>query len=157
EGQLLPGEWVMDGHGNPSRDPGVLFAEPKGTILPLGGLDVGHKGYGLTMMVEALTGGLAGFGRADPRQGWGATVFLQILDPRAFAGLEAFKRQTSAVAVACHASRPRNPEQPVRTPGERGLLLADSQKVEGVSLHESIMPALAPWAGKLGVPAPSAF
>ncbi len=157
EGQLLPGEWVMDGHGHPSRDPGVLFEEPKGTILPLGGMDVGHKGYGLTMMVEALTGGLAGFGRADPRQGWGATVFLQILDPKAFAGLDAFTRQTSAVADACHASRPRNPDQPVRTPGERGLQLAEIQKVEGVALYESILPALVPWAQKLGVPLPPAL
>lgn len=151
EGKLLPGEWVMDGHGNPSRDPGVLFAEPKGTILPLGGIDVGHKGYGLTLMVEALTGGLAGFGRADPRQGWGATVYLQMIDPRAFAGLDAFTRQTGAVADACHASRPRVAGEPVRTPGERGLLLAERQRAEGVALYESIMPALAPWADKLGV------
>jgi LDH2 family malate/lactate/ureidoglycolate dehydrogenase len=67
----------------------VLFAEPKGTILPLGGMDSGHKGYGLTLLVEALTGGLAGHGRADPKEGWGATVFLQVMDPRAFAGLDA--------------------------------------------------------------------
>jgi len=155
EGKLLPGEWVMDGHGNPSRDPGVLFQEPKGTILPLGGIDVGHKGYGLTLMVEALTGGLAGFGRADPRQGWGATVYLQMIDPRAFAGLEAFTRQTGAVADACHASRPRSPGEPVRTPGERGLLLAERQKVEGIALYESILPALAPWGQKLKVSQPA--
>jgi L-lactate dehydrogenase len=154
EGKLLPADWVMDGHGVPGRDPRVLFESPKGTILPLGGIDSGHKGYGLTLMVEALTGGLAGFGRADPRQGWGATVFLQILDPRAFAGLEAFNRQTGAVADACHASRPRVAGEPVRTPGERGLLLAEQQKVDGVALYESILPALAPWAAKLDVAIP---
>lgn len=156
EGRLLPGEWVMDGHGVPSRDPAVLFAEPKGTLLPLGGLDSGHKGYGLTLMVEALTGGLAGFGRADPRQGWGATVYLQVLDPRAFAGLDAFTRQTGTVADACHASRPRTPGEPVRLPGERGLLLAEQQQAEGVALYESILPGLAPWADKLGVALPAA-
>jgi L-lactate dehydrogenase len=141
----------------PGRDPAVLFQEPKGTILPLGGMDSGHKGYGLTLMVEALTGGLAGFGRADPRQGWGATVFLQILDPRAFAGLDAFNRQTGAVADACHASRARVAGEPVRTPGERGLLLAEQQKAEGVTLYESILPALTPWAQKLGVTPPAAL
>lgn len=157
EGKLLPADWVLDGHGVPGRDPAVLFTEPKGTILPLGGMDSGHKGYGLTLMVEALTGGLAGFGRADPRQGWGATVFLQILDPRAFAGLDAFNRQTGAVADACHASRPRVAGEPVRTPGERGLELAEQQRAEGVALYESIMPALAPWAAKLGVTPPTAL
>lgn len=155
EGKLLPAEWVMDGHGVPGRNPSVLFQEPKGTILPLGGLDVGHKGYGLTLMVEALTGGLAGFGRADPRQGWGATVFLQIIDPRAFAGLDAFTRQTGAVADACHASRPRIPGEAVRTPGERGLLLAEQQRAQGVTLYASILPALADWAEKLGVQPPA--
>ena len=51
----------------------MLFAEPKGTLLPLGGLDAGHKGYALALLVEMATGGLAGFGRADPTEGWGAT------------------------------------------------------------------------------------
>ena len=106
EGGRLPAPWVIDGHGQPTNDPGVLFKEPKGTILPLGGMDSGHKGYGLSLLVEALTGGLAGHGRADAREGWGATVFLQVIDPRAFAGLDAFTRQTGAVVQQCHASRP---------------------------------------------------
>jgi L-lactate dehydrogenase len=158
EGRRLPAPWVIDGHGRPSDDPAVLFAEPKGTILPLGGMDSGHKGYGLSLLVEALTGGLAGHGRADPREGWGATVFLQVIDPRAFAGLDAFTRQTGAVARQCHASRPAQPGAPVRTPGEKGLALASRQHASGVALYPSILPMLEPWAGKLGIamPAPNA-
>ena len=155
EGRTLPAQWVMDGHGQPSKDPGVLFREPKGTILPLGGMDSGHKGYGLSLVVEALTGGLAGHGRADAREGWGATVFLQVLDPRAFAGLDAFLRQTGTVAQQCHDSRPAQPGAPVRTPGERGLQLAQHQRAAGVDLYPAIMPALAPWAKKLRVALPA--
>jgi L-lactate dehydrogenase len=154
EGKKLPAAWVMDGHGVPSDDPGVLFTEPKGTILPLGGKDSGHKGYGLTLLVEALTGGLAGHGRADPREGWGATVFLQIIDPRAFAGLDAFTRQTGAVVAQCRASRPAQPGVPVRTPGENGLKLAVQQQASGVALYPTIMPMLGEWAVKLGVTEP---
>ena len=154
EGGRLPAPWVLDGHGNPSDDPAVLFAQPKGTILPLGGLDSGHKGYGLTLLVEALTQGLAGHGRADPRLGWGATVFLQMIDPRAFAGLDAFTRQTGVVTEQCRASRPARPQQPVRLPGERGLELAAKQRDQGVALYPSIMPALEPWCRKLGVATP---
>ncbi|MET0312653.1 MAG: Ldh family oxidoreductase [Burkholderiaceae bacterium] len=157
EGRKLPAQWVMDGHGQPSDDPGVLFGEPKGTILPLGGKDSGHKGYGLTLLVEALTGGLSGHGRADAREGWGATVFLQILDPRAFAGLDAFTRQTGRVADACRASRPAKAGEDVRTPGEKGLKRAEAQAREGLALYEAIMPALAPWGAKLGVEAPAAL
>mgnify|MGYP001459654421 CR=1 FL=1 len=156
EGRRLPAAWVIDGHGQPSDDPGVLFDEPKGTILPLGGMDSGHKGYGLTLLVEALTGGLAGHGRADPREGWGATVFVQIIDPRAFAGLAAFTRQTGAVTRRCRESRPAKAGTPVRTPGEHGLKLAAQQRAHGVALYPTIMPALEAWAGKLGVAVPSA-
>jgi LDH2 family malate/lactate/ureidoglycolate dehydrogenase len=157
EGARLPAAWVMDGHGRPSDDPAVLFNSPKGTILPLGGKDSGHKGYGLSLMVEALTGGLAGHGRADPKEGWGATVFLQILDPQAFAGRDAFERQTSEVAQQCRASRPAVAGQPVRLPGERALALAAQQRVQGVALYPSIMAQLAPWAEKFGEPLPPAL
>lgn len=155
QGGKLPSPWLIDGHGQPSDDPAVLFNEPKGTILPLGGLDSGHKGYGLSLTVEALTGGLAGFGRADPKQGWGATVFLQILDPAAFAGTQAFVRQMDDIAQRCHASRPARPGQPVRLPGEKGYALAREHEERGVVLHAGIMETLAPWAEKLKVAAPA--
>lgn len=154
QGGRLPAKWVIDGQGRESDDPAVLFTEPRGTILPLGGLDSGHKGYGLSLLVEALTGGLAGFGRADPKQGWGATVFLQVVDPAAFAGTEAFLRQTGEVARQCHASRAADPARPVRLPGEHGLRLAEQQRRQGVALHPGVFEALLPWAEKLRVAAP---
>ncbi|TXL68984.1 Ldh family oxidoreductase [Zeimonas arvi] len=154
-GQRGAHPWWLDADGKPSDDPVVLFTQPPGTILPLGGLDAGHKGYGLALTIEALTGGLAGHGRADPSEGWGATVFVQIYDPAAFAGSEAFLRQSDWVADACHASQPRDPARPVRLPGERGLRLRAEQLAQGVALHPAIMPALGPWAGKLGVALPA--
>ena len=138
--------WWLDHDGLPSKDPGVLLTQPPGTILPLGGIDSGHKGYGLALMIEALTGGLTGFGRADPSPGWGATVYLHLQDPQAFAGLDAFTRQTDWIAQACHDSMPRLPDQPVRVPGERALRRKREQLSTGVALHPGIMPALKPWA-----------
>jgi L-lactate dehydrogenase len=81
-------------------------------------------------------------------------VFLQIIDPRAFAGLQAFERQTSHVADACRGSRPAREGAAVRTPGEKGVNLAAQQKQAGVALYPSILPALSSWAIKLGVPEP---
>lgn len=153
-GDLLPHPWIQDAQGNPTRDPAVLFAEPRGTLLPLGGLDAGHKGYALALLVEALTAGLAGHGRADPAEGWGATVFVQVLDPAAFGDPEAFTRQTDWLVRACHDAKPRPGGAPVRLPGERALALYRRQGAEGIELHASIMPALAPWAEKLRVAPP---
>ena len=154
EGGMLPAPWVMDGQGRPGQDPAVLFNEPKGTILPLGGMDSGHKGYGLSCMVEALTGGLAGHGRADAPEGWGATVFLQVIDPQAFAGLAAFENQMDEMARRCHASRPAQAGNAVRLPGERGLKLKAAARDQGVTLYPNILPMLQPWAEQFAVAMP---
>jgi L-lactate dehydrogenase len=154
-GRRLPGPWLVDCDGNATDDPDVLASEPKGALLPLGGLDAGYKGFGLALVVEALTAGLAGFGRADPPEGWGGTVFVQALDPEAFGGLDAFRRQMDHLVRAAHDSRPREGVDRVRLPGEAGLRRRREQRANGVSLYPAIMPALAPWAQKLSVAAPS--
>ncbi|MFN7643198.1 MAG: Ldh family oxidoreductase [Burkholderiales bacterium] len=146
--------WWLDALGQPSDDPAVLFTQPPGTILPLGGVDAGHKGYGLALSIEAMTGGLAGYGRADVPEGWGATVCVRVSDPEAFAGLGAFTLQTDWIAQACHGSVPRDAAQPVRLPGERALARKREQNARGVSLHPSILPALELWAKRFGVTAP---
>lgn len=157
EGGRLPGQWLIDADGNPTDDPSVMFSEPKGALLPLGGIDVGHKGYALGLLVEALTGGLAGHGRADPKEGWTANVFVQILDPRAFGGLNDFVRQTGWLAQACRETPPRAGFERVRMPGENGLACHADQLAHGVQLYESILPTLKPWGEKLGVALPQAL
>ncbi|HEY1326829.1 MAG TPA: Ldh family oxidoreductase [Casimicrobiaceae bacterium] len=155
EGSRLPHAWAQDAHGNPTDDPSVLFREPRGTLLPLGGVDAGHKGYALALLVEALTAGLAGFGRADAAEGWGATVFVQALDPEAFGGREAFVHQMDWIARACRDAKPRPGTQGARLPGERGLALAREQARIGVALHPGILAALGPWAERYGVGMPA--
>ena len=152
--QLLPHPWLQDANGTPTHDPAVLFDEPRGTLLPLGGLEAGHKGFALALLLEAMTAGLAGHGRADPAEGWGATVFVQVLDPAAFGGNDAFNRQMDWLVRSCHEATPRPGGAPVRLPGERALRLYREQSANGIALYPEIMPALAPWAAKLGVPAP---
>lgn len=151
EGKRFPGLWALTAEGNPTDDPSALHTTPPGTLLPTGGLDHGHKGYALSLLVEALTGGLAGHGRADPREGWGATVFLQVMNPACFGGAAQFLRQTGHVAAACRANPPRKGVERVRLPGESGLRRRAEQLSHGVMLHPSIMPALEPWARKLEV------
>jgi LDH2 family malate/lactate/ureidoglycolate dehydrogenase len=154
EGRQLEHPWLIDAAGRPTRDPTVLSAEPPGTILPLGGLDVGHKGYALALMVEALTAALGGFGRADPQEGWGAAVFVQVIDPERLAGRQAFVREAAWLAEAARANPPPPGRGQVRVPGQRALALKREQLARGIELHPSILPALRPWAEKLGVQVP---
>lgn len=156
EGRTFPGLWALTPAGEPTDDPGVMYRKPPGALLPVGGLDHGHKGYALALLVEALTGALAGHGRADPKEGWGATVCVQVFEPRLFAGTDEFRRQAESVAAKCRSTAPRPGFERVRLPGEAGLRNRAEQLERGVSLYASIMPALHPWAEKLGVPVPPA-
>jgi len=149
-GQRFDENWLMDAQGNPSNDPQVFNQDPPGTILPIGGLTYGHKGYGLALMVEALTGGLAGFGRADPKQGWGATVHITLYNIASFSGEPDFLRQMDEIASQCLNNPPRAGVQAVRLPGQAGLTKRSDQLKSGVRLHPAIATGLASYCEQYG-------
>ena len=148
--ELQPYAWWLDAAGNPTKDPGVLQSKPAGSILPLGGMDAGHKGFGLGLMVEAMTAGLGAHGRADPPEGWGASLHVQVLDPEAFGGLVGFEREMNQLAAQCRASPSPAGKPGVRMPGERGLHRKRKQLNDGIELHPSILPSLERCAQSLG-------
>lgn len=53
KGEKIPFGWAVDADGNPTDDPAAGIA---GAFLPMSG----HKGYGLAVVVELLTGALGG-------------------------------------------------------------------------------------------------
>lgn len=155
-GERLPGPWLLDEAGVPTDDPAVTVAPRTGTLLPLGGTDAGHKGYALGLMVEALTAGLAGHGRGDDVARFGGTLFVQVLDPSAFAGASAFTAQMDWLVGQCHANPPVDAARPVRLPGERALALRREQLAQGVRLAPPLVDALRAAASARGVDLPSA-
>jgi LDH2 family malate/lactate/ureidoglycolate dehydrogenase len=154
EGKRYPSQWAMTGQGEPTDDPDALFTDPPGTLLPSGGRDHGHKGYGLALTIEALTQGLPGFGRAEKPTGWGAGIFIQIFDPAAFGGATAFIRETGWIAAACRDNPPAPGVAAVRLPGQQGLARKREALAKGVPLYPGIIDALKPWAEKFGVSLP---
>lgn len=155
EGGRLAGPWLVDGEGRASDDPRALAGDRPGAILPLGGLDLGHKGFALALLVEALTAGLAGHGRAEAPKSWGASVFLQLLDPAAFGGGAEFVREMEATARACRTARVAPGRPPVRLPGDGALARKAAQTRDGVALHPSALESLRPWAERAGVALPA--
>jgi L-lactate dehydrogenase len=153
-GERLPGPWLVDRDGQATDDPRVLDGRQGGAILPLGGLDLGYKGFALALLVEALTNALAGHGRADDESRWGASVFLQILDPECFGGREPFLRETSFFAKFCQETPVPSGKSRVRLPGQAALLRRKEQLANGVVLQPTIVPALVSWAAELGLALP---
>ncbi|MDQ0512447.1 Ldh family oxidoreductase [Ancylobacter amanitiformis] len=149
----LPGPWLQDADGRATDDPHAT--KQGGSLLPIGGLDHGHKGYGLSLMVEALTQGLSGHGRAEAPTGWGAGVLVLALSPAAFAGLDGFLRQTGWLIDACHAARVPAGAPRVRLPGEAALSRKRAALAEGVALHPGITDDLARLAARFGLAFPA--
>ena len=63
KGAAIPPSWAIDKNGHPATRADQMIEG--GALLPLGGLDLGYKGFALGLMVEALTSALTGFGRAE--------------------------------------------------------------------------------------------
>ncbi|HEY8847508.1 MAG TPA: Ldh family oxidoreductase [Candidatus Limnocylindrales bacterium] len=96
-GELLPVGWAIDAEGRPATTPEAALA---GALHPLGGEEAtgGHKGYGLALAVDLLTGVLGGaafgpnilglFSTAGPSNLGQAFV---VIDPAAIGTREAFE------------------------------------------------------------------
>lgn len=156
-GEHFEHPWLLDAQGRPTTDPAVLeHTDPRGSLQLLGGQEYGHKGFGLSLWVEALSQGLSGHGRRDAPKRWGGNVFLQLIDPEQFAGRGAFVEQTGFLAERCRENRPIDIAQPVRMPGDQAAArLAHAQR-EGLAIDAPTWQALGDWAHRLGVALPTA-
>ncbi len=154
-GERLPWPALLSADGRVTDDPGALATDPPGTILPLGGMDHGYKGYAMAMLVGAMSLGLSGLGRLSGEKAQG--FLLQVIDPDAFAGRDIFLDEMQALADATRAARPIDPARPVRVPGDAALARAERQRRHGVRLGADIPAALEPWSQRLGVPFPTAL
>lgn len=158
KGERYPGQWALTAGGQPTDDPREV-TERGGTMMPLGGARKGHKGYGLSMMVDLLGQGLSGKGRANTEAPGplAQSAFLQVIDPAFFAGLDAFTEQSDWLADACRT----NPPAPwnrgaVRVPGDSASAKRREALAQGVPVADNDMARLARHAERLGVPLPAA-
>ncbi len=145
---------IQANDGNLTRDPEAFFTSPPGSILPLGGLEFGHKGFGLGIMVEALTAGLGGFGRRDGVSQWGAAVCVLTLDPKFFGGMDAFRAEMDHFVQRCLDSRPREAGRPVRMPGHAGIARRSQYLEGGIPLPEDVLQSVRSAAKEGGLDCP---
>lgn len=152
--ESLPHEWLLDSTGASTADPAVLYKEPRGTILPLGGFDNGHKGFGLILMVEALALALTGQGHVFEEGESSQSVYLQVIDPQAFAGRASFTSAMGSIVEACRASRPAPGVSGPRLPGETALQSKRRQLETGVEIASDVRARIAEIGNESGVSFP---
>ncbi len=154
-GRRLPGPWLVAADGSSTDDAAAALDERQAPLHPLGGEELGYKGFALGLIVEALTNALGGHGRADTTDRWSASVFLQLIDPARFGGAEAFAREGGFLARACRAARVAPGAPPVRMPGDGALARRAEALAHGVALPPGVMTALITLAQELAVPVPA--
>ena len=114
--EAIPGSWVVDKDGNPTTDPDDYFEG--GAILPVGA-DQGHKGYGLSFMVEMFSGILTGLGFGiDPQARHNDGCFIAVFKVEAFRPLAEFKKEVTEFARFVKDTPPAKGFTEVLYPGE---------------------------------------
>ena len=93
----------------------------------------------------------------DTEKRWGGNVFLQVLDPDAFAGREAFLAQMDYLTERCQANAPLREGVPVRMPGEQAERSIAAAREQGVPLAEHNVQRLGELAERFGLVMPAAL
>ncbi|MFO8080219.1 MAG: Ldh family oxidoreductase [Armatimonadota bacterium] len=150
-GRPVPDRWIVDSEGRPTSDPNVLYDNPRGALLPLGG-NVGYKGFGLGMMVDMLAGGLSGAGTSGPDAGRGGNAFTIIaLDPAAFAGEDAFRADAASLVAWVKSARPAPGFDEVIVPGEIERHERLRREREGIPIPDETWEEIRTAAENVGV------
>jgi uncharacterized oxidoreductase len=153
--QPCPEGWLLDSHGRPTTDPETLYADPPGTILPLGGAQA-YKGFGLALMIEVFAGALSGgvTMRERPINQNGNCVFIQLIDPAALGGADHFAAEVRQLAAFIRAT-PRIPGvDEILLPGDPERRTRAARLASGIPLDDANWAPLLARAQKLSVPAP---
>ncbi|MEM3174090.1 MAG: Ldh family oxidoreductase [Candidatus Bathyarchaeia archaeon] len=149
KGEKIPYGWIVDKNGNPSNDPKDLY--DGGALLPLGGDEHGHKGFGLGLAVEILSGILTSAGCAYEEDKRGNGVFFEVINVEKFMPLEDFKRKVSDLVRVIKSSKPRPGFKEILVPGEPEHLTEKIRLREGIYVPEKTWEEIKNLARKLGV------
>lgn len=138
--KLGPG-LVADKNGSPlMREVDIKEVDPANPLLlPLGGTrELGsHKGYGLSAIVEILTGILAGAGSSLGRNDFSHTVVAYRID--AFMDIEAFKKEMDEWLGLLESTAPAPGQERVIYAGLMEAEVEADRRANGIPLHKEVV------------------
>jgi len=149
KGEKLPHGYIIDKDGYPSMNAEDLYRG--GAILPLGGDMVGYKGFGLALVVEALSGILSGDGCAYEPRKKGNGVFFQAIDIESFMPVDGFKRQMDGLVRTVKSSKLRPGFEEILIPGELEFRTEQKRLKEGIYVPEKTWEEIKNLADQMNV------
>ncbi len=144
ENKPIPLGWLLDPEGNPTTDPHDY--DLGGALVPFGG----HKGYGLSVMVESLAGLLSGAAMLSDIHAWNKNpdqsgnvghIFIA-LDPKKLnPGIDMAARAEAMIEELASASRAPGVER-ILYPGQLEHEREDAALANGICLPQATLDAL---------------
>ncbi|GAA1513209.1 Ldh family oxidoreductase [Nocardioides humi] len=152
-GEQVPAGWIVDSEGRGTTDPNAFYEG--GALLPVGA-DQGHKGYGLSFMVEVLSGLLTGLGFGiDPQGRHNDGCFIALFDVERFRPLADLAADVDAFIDFLKATEPAEGFTEILYPGELEERRRRAGSLDGLEIDERTWDELARLAADKGVALPA--
>ena len=152
-GESIPEGWLISADGEYVTDASRYHAE-EASILALGGLQFGHKGHGLGMMMEMIVGPLTMAGCTDGGEKGGGAL-LTAIDIAAFTDVDAYLDEVEAFAEYVTSATPLPGVDRVYAPGQLEERVKERRLREGIDVPEPTWDEITEIAGRLGVSVPA--
>lgn len=157
DGRTIPDNWIVDKDGLPTTDPSHYPQE--GAMQPM----AAHKGYGLAVMVDILTGLLSG-GATSMGGDIVSWVFEMdkpnnvshsfiAINPELF-GVQDMADRTETMAKELREAPKAKGSDRIYTPGEMEWTKHRAAEAGGIDLPADVEESLQGLAGELGLPLP---
>ncbi len=157
KGEHIPEGWAIDCKGNITTNVEKVFNG--GALLPLGGfgeLFGGHKGYGLSVMVDILAGILSGgtwsrHVKNTSEKHSEVDHFFMAINIEAFLPLEEFKEKMSKMIEELKTSKKHPDFEKIWIHGEKGFLTTETRLKIGIPIYRKVLDELNGIAETVGV------
>lgn len=156
EKKRIPTTWALDKHGVPTDDPNA--AAHQGLIQPFGG----YKGYGMSLLIDILTGVLSGGGFSTQVR----TLYKEIESPaqiahtcaalriEAFMPLDEFRERMDEIIQLMRSCPSAPGVERIFVPGEIEWETERRRQLEGIPINPTLRTELIALATELGIKAP---
>jgi uncharacterized oxidoreductase len=154
--QACPEGWLIDHTGAPCTDPGVLYSEPRGNLVPFGGTQA-YKGFGLGLLLDLLCGGLSGGSCSNPAfplPGVGNAAVFVLQNPALFGGTDHFLKETDGLTAYVRSCPTAAGVPEITLPGDPERAAKARRHVEGIPVPDGTWELIVKTARELNVPIP---
>jgi LDH2 family malate/lactate/ureidoglycolate dehydrogenase len=152
-GKQMGGGIMILKDGTPTTNPDD-YIQGRALMLPLGG-EQGHKGYALSVMVDILSGILAGSGTTlHPSADLNNGTFIVCIDPEAFTTRGQYEQDLTEYVDHLRATPTLPGAPPVQVPGDYEARNRRQRQKDGIALEPPVWEDLRKCAERLGVGVP---